>query len=135
MKNSFVKFAVCGLLAVAVMGAPLSGVAQDNKDKAAEKKEGASSEKRKGGTPFRGKLAAVDKNAKTITVGERTFQVTSETRMMKAGKPATLDDAVVGDDVGGSYEKGEGDKLVARMVRFGPRPEGEGKEGKKKKKE
>ncbi len=133
MKNSFVKFAVCGLLAAAVIGAPLASVAQDNKDKASEKKEGPSGEKKKGGTPFRGKIAAVDKSAKTITVGERTFQVTSETRLMKAGKPATLDDAVVGEEVGGSYEKGEGDKLVARMVRFGPRPDGEGKEGKKKK--
>jgi hypothetical protein len=137
MKNSLVKFGICGLLAIAVVGAPLCGFAQENKDKAPiEKKEGGG-EKKKGGTPFRGKLAAADKAAKTITVGERTFQITSDTRIMKAGKPATLDDAVVGEDVGGSYDKGEGDKLVAKMVRFGPRPEGEGKkgEGKEKKKE
>jgi hypothetical protein len=133
MKNSLVKYAVCGLLAVAVVGAPLSGFAQENKT---EKKDApVPGEKKKSGTPFRGKLDAVDKTAKTIKVGERTFQITSETRIMKAGKPATLDDAVVGEDVGGQYDKGEGDKLVAKMVRFGPRPEGEGKKGEGKKKE
>jgi len=71
----------------------------------------------------------VDKTAKTIKVGERTFHVTSETRIMKAGKPATLDDAVVGEEVGGTYKEADG-KLNAVSLRLGPRPEG----GEKKKK-
>ena len=28
--------------------------------------------------PFRGKIASVDKQAKTVKVGERTFQITSD---------------------------------------------------------
>ena len=70
----------------------------------------------------------MNKAAKTIKVGERTFQVTSETRIMKAGKPATIDDAVVGDEIGGTYKEADG-KLNAVSLRLGPRPEG----GEKKK--
>lgn len=72
--------------------------------------------------PFRGKLAAVDKQAKTITVGERVFQITAQTRLIKAAKPCALDDVVVGEDVAGAYKAVEG-KLEAVTVRFGARPE------------
>jgi hypothetical protein len=126
MKKTVLKLAVCSLLAAAVALAPTQGFAQEKKkDDAAEKKTD-----KKGGTPFRGKVDEVNKTAKTVKVGERTFQITAETRIMKAGKPALLDDAVVGDEVGGSYKEVDG-KLIAQMIRFGPRPEGE----KKKKKE
>jgi hypothetical protein len=127
MKKTVLKLAVCSLLATAVALAPTRGFAQEKKkdDATAEKKTD-----KKGGTPFRGKVDAVDKTAKTVKVGERTFQINAETRIMKAGKPAMLDDAVVGDEVGGSYKEVDG-KLIAQMIRFGPRPEGE----KKKKKE
>ena len=76
--------------------------------------------------PFKGKLGAVDLVNKTITLDEktkRTFQVTSDTKIMKAGKPATLEDAVVGEDVGGRYTKGDDGKLVLKSVRFGAKPE------------
>jgi len=72
--------------------------------------------------PFRGKVAVVDKQAKTLKVGERVFQITSETKLVKAGKPATLDDAAVGDEVGGQYVTAEGGKLQALSVRLGPKP-------------
>ena len=72
--------------------------------------------------PFRGKIASVDKQAKTIKVGERTFQVTSDTRIMKAGKPATLDDATVGEEVGGAYREGADKKLNVVSLRIGARP-------------
>jgi hypothetical protein len=55
-------------------------------------------------------------------VGKRTFQITSETKIKKGGKPATLDDGVVGEDVGGYYHNGEDGKLNAVSVRFGPKP-------------
>src|SRR6266550_5510907 len=126
MKKTILKIAVCSLLAAAVALAPARGWAQEKKkdDASAEKKS-----EKKGGNVFRGKVDAVNKTAKTIKVGERTFQVTSETRIMKAGKPATLDDAVVGDEVGGTYKETDG-KLNAVSLRIGPRPEG----GEKKKK-
>lgn len=79
------------------------------------------------GIPFRGKISKVDKTAKTITIGSaerpRTFHITSETRLMKAGKPAILDDAVEGEEVGGTYRKAEDGRLMALSVRLGPKPE------------
>ena len=130
------RIVIMSLLAVAVAFAPTRVLGQGKKKGkvAGEQNELAKGEKKEGVIPFRGKLASVDKSAKTITVGERTFQITSETRIMKAGKPATLDDAVAGEEVGGQYKKAEDGKLVAGMVRFGPKPEGESggkKKGKK----
>lgn len=77
--------------------------------------------------PFRGKLAS--KTDTSITVGSRTFEITAETKLMKDGKPATLADAAVGDQVGGSYLQKD-DKMVAKMVRFGPKPEAAGSDNK-----
>jgi hypothetical protein len=52
-----------------------------------------------------GKVSEVDTNAMTLTVGKRTFAMTSETRITKGGKPAILSDIVVGDKVGIAYKK------------------------------
>lgn len=73
--------------------------------------------------PFRGKIATVDKQAKTVKVGERTFQATADTRIMKAGKPATLDDATVGEEVGGQYREGADKTLNLVSLRIGARPD------------
>ena len=72
--------------------------------------------------PFHGKVAAVDKDAKVLTVGERKFHAAPTTRIMKAGKPATLTDAVVGDEVGGAYREVESGKLELVSLRIGPKP-------------
>lgn len=78
-------------------------------------------------TPFHGKIGSLDKSAKTLKVGERTFQVTSTTKIVKAGKPATLDDATIGEEVGGAYLQGEGGKLELMSLRIGAKPEKEEK--------
>jgi hypothetical protein len=130
MTKSITTFAFAGLLAIVIAGAPVRGLAEDKP--AAEKKETAAGEKKKRATPFNGKITAVDKTAKTIKVGERTFQITSETKISKAGKPATLDDAVVGEKVGGAYRNTEDGKMAVTTVRFGPKPEGETPPKKKK---
>lgn len=75
-------------------------------------------------TRFAGTLASVDATAKTITVDNKTekgrvFAITSDTKIMKDGKPATLSDGVVGQPVGGSFATGADGKMVAKMVRFG----------------
>ena len=97
-----------------------------------EKKEGKTR-----GTPYAGKVGAVDKAAKTVTIAtkekSRTYQITSETRISKAGKPATLDDVTVGEEAA-AYGHEESGKYIAQSLRVGPRPEGEGK-GKTKGKE
>ena len=109
MKKTMLRVAALSLLAVAMAATPSTALGQGKKKgkAAGEQNEPSKGEKKQGVIPFRGKLASVDKSAKTITVGERTFQITSETKTMKAGKPATLDDAVVGEEVGGQYRKAE----------------------------
>jgi hypothetical protein len=77
-------------------------------------------EKKAAGLPFRGKISSVDKAAKTVTLGEsekaRVFQITSETKIYKNKKPATLDDVVAGENVGGYARKNaEGKQEVVTL--------------------
>lgn len=57
------------------------------------------------GLPFYGKLGAIDKSAQTITLDgkekKRIFHLTPSTRVHRDKKPATIDDLVVGQWVGG----------------------------------
>ncbi len=104
-------------------------------DKPATAPAAAKKPKRRG-VPFTGKLELVDKVAKTITVkGKekgRVIHITSQTRIVKAGKPATLEEGVVGEEVSGYGRLVGEEKLEAISVRFGPRPEGEGSRAKSK---
>jgi hypothetical protein len=120
MIKSIGKLTLATILAALVVGVPLTMSAQD-KTPAPTAPEASAKPK---AIPFRGKLAEVDKVNKTITLDEktkRTFLITSETKITKAGKPATLDDGVVGEDVAGQYLKGTDGKLTAKSVRFGPK--------------
>lgn len=97
-------------------------------DKAAPAEKGENAEKKAPKhVPFHGKIDALDKEAKTIKVGERTFQVVATTKIVKAGKPATLDEATVGEAVGGAYHQAEGGKLELMSLRIGAKPEKEEK--------
>lgn len=80
---------------------------------------------------FHGKLSAVDTNAMTLTVGERTFEISSETIITKDGGPAILSDGVVGEMAGGAYKKGADGKLTATSIHFGGNADGEKKKKKK----
>ena len=128
MNKTITRIAVITLLAAAIGAAPTQVFGDDAK----KEKPAATGEKKQGRLPFHGKIAAVDKKAKTFTVGERTFQVTSETKLNKGGKPATLDDVAVGEEVGGSFEKADDGKLNAKLVRVGPKVENEVKSQVKK---
>jgi hypothetical protein len=133
MRKNILRIAVLSLLAVAIAVAPTQALAQETKEKpAAEKKDAPKGDR---GIPFRGKITALDKAAKTVTVGERVFQVTSDTKIRKLGKPATLADGAVGEEIGGTYTKGDDGKLTAKTMRFGPKPEGEAKGAGKKEKQ
>jgi hypothetical protein len=114
MNKSILKFGLLALLAVAMTGTPVMLRAQNATTNAPAKKPSRT-------IPFRGKLAAVDNSEKTITVGKETIQITSETRISKAGKPATFQDGAVGDEVAGSYKKDADGKLNALSLRFGPK--------------
>ncbi len=120
IKLKFVSgIAVLCAAAIAVLPWPLN--AQSTNKPAAEKKETRT--KKPAVTPFRGKLKAVDKNAKTISVGELTLQITSETKILKAEKPAVLEDGVMGEIVSGAYQKAEDGKLHATKITFGTKAE------------
>jgi len=84
--------------------------------------------------PFHGKLSAFDKKAKSITLHgkekSRTFYLTDKTKIVKNGKTATLEDAVVGEDVAGSILPDENGKLVLKSLRLGPKPEADKKPAK-----
>ncbi len=126
MKKSFLRTGLAGLVVLALTASPALLLAQTNTNKApAEKKTTTkdTSEKKAVAGPFHGKLAALDKTAKTITVGKRTFQVTSETKIHKAGKPATFEEGVVGEEVSGYIKPTDDGKLIATTVNFGPKTE------------
>jgi hypothetical protein len=86
----------------------------DEKDKSAHKSA----------HPFHGKLAAVDQAAKTITIGKSVYQITSETKITKSGKPAVLADGVIGEEASGYAKPLDGGKMYAASLNFGPKPEG-----------
>jgi hypothetical protein len=116
---------LAGLLATTMVLAPAVGIAQEKpKAPPAGNAEGKPNPGARP-VPFRGTVAAVDKNAKTVTVGERVFHISSETRLIKNSQPATLADIAVGDAIAGNYTKGDDGKLTAKMVRFGQRPPAE----------
>jgi hypothetical protein len=116
-----------GLLAAAVVGLPAALLAQGTNTPAAERKSGvpkaAPAAKKKSAHPFRGKLAAVDKTAKTIQVGKSIYYITSETKITKAGQPATLADGVVGEPTTGYVKPTEDGKMTATTLRFWPKAE------------
>lgn len=126
-----------GLLLGGLVIGPVQGQAQNTnqsaaKKAAAETKAAPAAEKKPGAGPFHGKLAKVDKVGKAITVGKRTFQITSGTKLKKAdGKPATLEDAVVGEVVSGYVKPTEDGKLAATTVTFGAKAGGQAAEKKK----
>ena len=127
MKKSILRTGLAGLLVLALTASPTLLLAQTNTNKAPTEKKATvkdAAEKKPVAGPFHGKLAALDKTAKTITVGKRTFQVTSETKIHKAGKPATFEEGVVGEEVSGYVKPTDDGKLVATTVNFGPKVEG-----------
>jgi len=122
MIKSIGKLTLAAILAAMVVGVPVRVSAQDKTNDV----PAAPAPAKPKAPGFRGTLSKVDSVAKTITVenktkGDRTFEITSETKIMKAGKPATLEDGVVGEPVSGSYAEVDG-KMVAKRVTFGSRP-------------
>jgi hypothetical protein len=121
------------LSSVLFAAAPTASLAAEKKEKA-EKKEGKAK-----AAPYAGELSAVDKSAKTVTIKtkntSRVYQINAETRITKAGKPATLDDATVGEPAA-AYGTEVAGKYVAQSLRLGAKvddaPKSEAKPKKKK---
>ena len=129
MTRKIAKITTLSLFAVAVVAMPVLSRAQDNNAPASPNQTAPAKPKKHNNPPFHGKLAAVDTNAKTLTVGTLTLQITPDTKITKDGQPATLSDGVVGQPISGSYKKTDDGKLNAITVHFGA------KNGEKPKKE
>lgn len=122
-------------LFTALVTAPMPACAAEKANAPASGQETSAQHKKSEHSPlsFNGKLTAVDKAAMTITVGKRTFEVTSETKITKDGLPATLADAVTGEKIGGAYKKGAGEKMIATSINLGKKSDGAKSEGAAKK--
>lgn len=132
MKNQIAKLTMFTLVAAALLALPaLSRAGSPTNAPAASHakppKKAASS------LPFRGTVTALDSNTMTLTVGERIFNISSETKITKDGKPAVLADGVAGEPVSGSYRKGADDKLNAATIHFTTKPADKKKSTDKKK--
>lgn len=94
---------------------------------AAKPVETTSQEKKSVRLPFRGKVSSVDTAAMTITLDgkekKRVIHVTSQTRIAKLGKSAKLEDAIVGEEVGGQALRLANGREEAISLRLGPKPE------------
>src|SRR5947199_137111 len=99
MKESIV---LALLTAAMVFTGPATEAAEGATDKSTQTPKSEGKQKR---MPFSGKVSAVDKTTKTVTLEgrekSRTFQITSATKITKDGKPAVLDDVIVGQTVRG----------------------------------
>ena len=122
MKKTIAKVAVLSLFTAIMVAVPSFVYAQGATTNVPA--SGQSTSPKHTIIPFHGKLDAVNTNAMTLTVGNRTFQVTSDTKIFKNGKPATLSECVVGEPVRGTYKKTETGKLEALSVHFGAKGEG-----------
>ncbi len=100
-------------MATALVSTTLNTWAQESDAPAASEKAS-----KKGTGPFNGKVAAVDTDAGTVTIGKRTFKVTSDTKVTN-GSLAT---AQVGDKTGGAFKTAEDGSLVATTIWFGSKP-------------
>jgi hypothetical protein len=126
MKKHIAKITTLSLLAAAVIAVPALSRAVD----VTTNTPGSSGQtvtpkpQRHGVVPFHGKLAAVDANAKTLTVGTLTLQITAATKIIKNGQPATLSEGVVGESASGTYKKTADGKLEAITVHFGAKSTG-----------
>ncbi|MFN0068863.1 MAG: hypothetical protein ACKVYV_14655 [Limisphaerales bacterium] len=122
------------LLAAALALAPLAPrAADDAKPETQTSAETPEKAKKKGNSdrlPFRGKIKSVDAAKMTITLAgqekDRVVHVTSQTKIVMAGKPAVFGDIKAGEEVGGQGKKRENGELEATSLRVGPRPEAAG---------
>ncbi|MCX6891082.1 MAG: hypothetical protein NTX51_06115 [Verrucomicrobia bacterium] len=126
MIKSILRMSAVSLLAVVIGSLPCQAPAQSARKSGTEAKASTESaaEIKQPKLPYKGTLTAVDRAAKTMTIGKRTFQITPETKLLREGKPATMEDGVKGEYISLSYQKIADGKFLACNVYYG------GKDGK-----
>jgi len=114
------RIALYVLATVTLIAAPALIRAQDSADAKpdATAPADASASTGKHGKMVTGAITALDTNAMTITVSEKTFSVNSDTKITKGKNPIQLSDLNVGDNVKIAFKK-DGDSLVAKSISIG----------------
>jgi len=115
MNKKLTRMLGIGLMALAIAGLQINLQAQGAEGSASKEKAAKANKT----LPFNGTLKAVDKAAGTVTVGNRTFKLTAETKYLQGG----IDQAKIGEKVGGSYWKSDDGTLTVNSIRFGPKPD------------
>ena len=126
MKNQIKKAVLFGLVAAGLVALPAASRAGENSKTNALEQTTPGPKPTGSRRPFHGTIATVDSAAMTLTVASLTLNVTSETKITKGGKPATLSEIAAGDTVSGSYRKDDAGKLNAAIIRAmekAPKPE------------
>ncbi len=139
MKKTCITYIVAGLfLSITPMITPFAGASHAPEKNAiegpgiAQAEAEKTSESRK--LPFHGKLGAVNEKDRTITVsyttGDKVYHLTSQTEILKYDQPATLADAVMGEQVSGAFHK-IGDRMELTKLTLAKHPESKAEGGKK----
>ena len=92
-----------------------------SKEKPAAKAKEAKPAKEKT-TTFSGKLGAIDKVMKTITLDDKkktVIEVTSDSLVTKDGKPAIMTDGTIGEPVNGTAKTLADGKMSALLLNYG----------------
>ncbi len=119
MKKQIVLFAI---VAATLITVPATVRAED-KPATPGAAEAGTPKPKKNVVPFKGNVSAVDATAKTVTLASQTLTVTSETKIMKGGQPATFADITVGEKVTGQYKKDDAGTLHATVIYIGGKPD------------
>lgn len=134
------KILTAALVALTATALTLTTVAAEKAGKSATHKTEKKSAEKKAASrsiPFQGTVKAFDKTQMTLTIAgkenDRQFQISSETRITKDGKPATTGEIVEGEKVTGAYQDAEG-KMTLTSLKIGTPAATEKKETKAKEK-
>jgi hypothetical protein len=104
-----------GLMALAIACVQINLQAQESEEVPARSQAATTKPKT---LPFHGTLKSLDKQAGTVKVGNRTFKLSADSRFLQG----SLEEAKIGDKVGGSYWKANDGTLMVNSIRFGPKP-------------
>ena len=128
MTKNIPKIAVLSLFVAALVATPALARAESTNAPASTNQAASAKPKKHEGLVFRGTVSAIDVKAMTLTVETRTFAVTTDTKIIRDGKSATLADGVVGEQVSGTYKKTADGKLNAASIHFGAKAENKNKD-------
>jgi len=140
MKNKILL--IFGLCAAAMLALPSSAPAASKKKslatESASPAASASGSAAKSGTRpfvFHGMATSVDQKAQTFTIAgkekSRVFKVTTNTKVTKAGNPATMADITDNTEISGSYWQHDDGSLEAKTIKLGPVKDKKGKKNDK----